>query len=63
MTPDRELIKLMRQLAMSKQYHKMRSLEQRWLNIAAFEWIIPLEDESRNWAYRILEKYAEEIHL
>ncbi len=72
MTPDRELLRLLRQLAMSKQYHDLSQLEQEWLNVAVMEWTVssvpqpgrprkgakPIDDNMRRWAYMILEKYG-----
>jgi hypothetical protein len=63
MAPDRELLRLLRQLAMSKTYHELQPMEQQWLNHAAMEWTLPLEPDVRHWAFFLLEKYAETIRL
>lgn len=63
MAPDREVLRLLRQMAMTTTYHDLTRLEQRWLNLAAFEWVIPLHAAQRSWAYFLLGKYAMEVAI
>lgn len=63
LTSDREIIRLLRQLHLSKTFKDMPRLERRWLSEAALTWDQPLSVWQRGWASSILERCAEEIRL
>ena len=63
MVRDRELLRLLRQMAMSMRYHDLSSMDQGFLNVASMEWVLPLDYDKRNTAISFLERHAEEVRL
>jgi hypothetical protein len=63
LTPDKELLRLIRQLQASDKYYEMARYEQKLLNEAIYEWKMPLDECERAWCYKFLERFAEEYKL